>query len=133
VLGQLLAALGGGHGGGEHPLAAGRVFGMTLDHVQSADDHRQQVVEVMGDAAGQLADGLQLLGLEQRRLGRVALGHRRLDPLGQQLVDACQIGLGLFGVGDVEGDADEADEIPVRIEARLGERPQPAHSPSARR
>jgi hypothetical protein len=103
------------------------VVGVALDHVQGPDDHRQQVVEVVGDAAGQLADGFQLLRLEQRRLGRVALGHGRLDPLGQQLVDAGQIGLGLLGFRDVEGDADEAVEGSVRTEARLRERPQPAH------
>src|SRR3546814_14195239 len=33
---------------------------------QVAEDHRQQVIEVMGDATGELADGLQFLRLEQR-------------------------------------------------------------------
>ena len=33
------------------------------------DDHRQQVVEVVGDAAGELADRLHLLRLEQGRAG----------------------------------------------------------------
>ena len=33
-----------------------------------AEDHAEEVVEVVGDAAGELADGLHLLGLEQLRL-----------------------------------------------------------------
>jgi hypothetical protein len=110
----------------DHPLAPALVVGMALDHVQRPDDHGQQVVEVVGHPAGQLADGLQLLRLEEGGLGGVALGHGGLDPFGQQLVDAGQLGLGLLGVGGVEGDADEADEVAVGPEARLRERLQPA-------
>ena len=40
--------------------------------IQAADDDRQQVVEVVRDAAGELADGLHLLGLAQRLLGAQA-------------------------------------------------------------
>ncbi len=46
-------------------MAAGRNFGQLLQEVEIADDDRQQIVEVMGDAAGQLADGLELLRLAQ--------------------------------------------------------------------
>ena len=45
---------------------------------QVAGDHEQQIVEVVGDAAGQLADGLHLLGLRQPAL---ALPQRLLDML----------------------------------------------------
>jgi hypothetical protein len=43
-----------------------------------AGDHKQQVIEVMGDAAGQLPDSLHLLGLRQASL---ALPQRLLDML----------------------------------------------------
>src|SRR3546814_7349112 len=39
----------------------------------------QQVVEVMGDAAGQLADRFQPLGTAQAILLRIALGHVAAD------------------------------------------------------
>ena len=35
------------------------------EHLRIPEDRRQQIVEVVGDAAGQLADRLHLLGLEQ--------------------------------------------------------------------
>lgn len=39
-----------------------RIAGHALAHnFQVAEDHRQQVIEVMGDASGELADGLQFL------------------------------------------------------------------------
>src|SRR3546814_9853312 len=41
--------------------------------VEAADDDRQQVVEVMGHAAGQLADRLHLLSLAQQVLGPLLL------------------------------------------------------------
>ncbi len=57
----------------------------------AADDH-QEVVEVVGDAAGQLAEGFHLLGLHQL------------------LVGALQLQLGLPPLGDVAGDLGEAQE-----------------------
>ena len=42
---------------------------------------RQKVVEVMGDAAGKLTDGLHLLALSQRFLGCRALADLPRDPL----------------------------------------------------
>ena len=41
--------------------------------IDAADHHRQHVVEVVGDAAGQLADRLHLLDLAQLGLGGLAL------------------------------------------------------------
>ena len=54
-----------------------RAFGARLDHAalgdaEIADDDGQQVVEVVRDAAGQLADRLHLLRLPQRLLGEFA-------------------------------------------------------------
>ena len=40
---------------------------LDLEKVGANDDHRQQIVEVVGDAAGQLADGLQPLCLTKLR------------------------------------------------------------------
>ena len=42
--------------------------------IEAADDDREHVVEIVGDAAGQLADRLHLLDLAQLRLGGGALG-----------------------------------------------------------
>ena len=47
---------------------------LALHQVHGADDDRQHVVEVMRDAAGQLADRLHLLHLADLRLGRLARG-----------------------------------------------------------
>ena len=57
-------------------VAAGQ---LVVQYVQVAQDGLQQVVEVMGDAAGKLADGLHLLGLPQGFLRLLALRHLRPD------------------------------------------------------
>src|SRR5438105_1989399 len=44
----------------------------TLD---VSPDHRQQIVEIVGNAAGDLADGFHLLGLPQPHLGGALLGE----------------------------------------------------------
>ncbi len=53
-----------------HVTADGR---QVLQDLQVALDHREQVVEVVGDAAGELADALQPLRMPQRLLGLRAL------------------------------------------------------------
>ena len=61
---QLRAVLGGLSGLlQEFELA--RVLDTRLEHFQIAEDDRKQVVEVVRDAAGELPDGLHLLGLAQ--------------------------------------------------------------------
>ena len=54
-----------------------------LHPLQAAADALQQIVEVVGDAAGQLPDGFHLLRLAQRLLGLLqlagALGHPLLQ------------------------------------------------------
>ena len=47
----------------------------ALEKLDVADDDGEQVVEVVGDAAGELTDGLHLLRLPERLLGLQALGH----------------------------------------------------------
>jgi hypothetical protein len=56
-----------------HVLLHPRVGGAVLDEAGVAQDRRQQVVEVMGDAARQLADALQALGVMQFVLEPVPL------------------------------------------------------------
>ena len=48
---------------------------------EAAEDRHQQVVEIVRDAAGELADGIHLLRLEQR-LARLLQRALRLPPLG---------------------------------------------------
>jgi hypothetical protein len=62
-------------------------------HFEAAGQHRQQVVEVVRDAAGQLADRFHFLRLEQRR---IRLGQR---------------GVGLLLLGQVARDLGKADQL----------------------
>ena len=43
-----------------------KVGNLTADHIQSALDDGEKVVEVVGDPAGELSDGVHLLGLPER-------------------------------------------------------------------
>ena len=52
-----------------------------------AGDHHQQIVEVVGNAAGQAADGFHLLGLAKLLFQRAMLGHI----LGEQLEEDCVV------------------------------------------
>src|SRR3546814_17423718 len=60
-----------------------------------ADDDRQHIVEIMRDAAGQLADGFHLLRLAQLRLRLLAVAHLaaqrnvRLGEFGGPFFDRC--------------------------------------------
>jgi hypothetical protein len=58
---------------GERALQQRRVFGVGLHELRVAEDRLQQVVEVVGDAAGQLPDGLEPLRLVQALLELLAL------------------------------------------------------------
>ena len=51
------------------------VFGALGDDVEPADHHRQQIVEVVRDAARQLPQRLHLLALAKLLLGGLQLGH----------------------------------------------------------
>ena len=54
---------------------------IALQEVERAGDRGQQVVEIVRDAAGQLAERLELLGLVQLRHRRLVLGGALLDTL----------------------------------------------------
>ena len=47
---------------------------MVQQHVREAEDGGQHVVEVVRDAAGELADDLHLLALRELRFERLLLG-----------------------------------------------------------
>ena len=79
--GQLGAALHTGLGLG-HPLLGGGLAGhLVQQQLQVAADHLQQVVEVMRNAAGQVADGLHLLAVAQHLLHAQQLGAAFVHPL----------------------------------------------------
>ena len=107
----------------------------------------QQIVEVVRDAAGQLADGLHLLRLAQRRRHALALldlgaqlavgggelagalGDPELERVGQIAQRHDQplaLVLDLLALGDVEHRADVAEEGAAGGEARQGRIERPA-------
>ncbi|MGO7580484.1 hybrid sensor histidine kinase/response regulator, partial [Rhizobium ruizarguesonis] len=51
-----------------HEMEENAAAQAPLGEIEVADDDRQHVVEIMGDAAGQLADRLHLLQLTDLRL-----------------------------------------------------------------
>ncbi|WP_245275912.1 hypothetical protein [Mesorhizobium sp. LSJC255A00] len=63
---------------------------LALGEVHGADDHRQHVVEIVGDTAGQLAHSLHLLHLADLRFGLFT----RLDFVAELDVLAHQLFLG---------------------------------------
>ena len=84
MAGQVGAAFGGlvDHLGDRRKL---RLVGDRVrQDLDRAGDDRQDVVEVVGDAAGQLAHGLHLLRLPDLRFGRLLLGqvaaHEEMAP-----------------------------------------------------
>ena len=93
------------------PVAGSR----RSQHVEAADDHRQHVVEVVGDAAGQLADRLHLLRLAQFPFGMPATVRLERDPLLQRLVEDAQRRFGVLAAGDVDAGADRAGHPPRAV------------------
>ena len=97
---QRCAALGGLPHPFENPTAPRRIS-RPLDHRQAAQDDHEEVVEVVGDAAGQLADGFDFLGLTQLAFG-----------FGQP-------GLIADAVGDVVDELERADNRAAAIAQRV--------------
>jgi hypothetical protein len=48
---------------------------VAFERIEIADDHAEQIVEIMRHAAREVADGFHLLGLAKLRLDGVPLGH----------------------------------------------------------
>lgn len=63
-----------------------------LGEIQAAENHGQHIVEVVGDASGQLTHGFHLLGLSQLLLGLHALGDLICDTLLQLGVERLEPG-----------------------------------------
>ena len=85
ALDQRLGTIGRLHRAVDQPVFAIAADAAPLEHVERADDRGQQIVEIMRDAAGELAHRLQLLRLAQRLLGEPAAGG--LDRLGDDRDD----------------------------------------------
>lgn len=75
ALRQFGAALAGRQDRIDQALEIGPRLQRFREDVAIADDDGQQIVEVMGDAAGELADRLHLLRLDQLFLRPLALGQ----------------------------------------------------------
>src|SRR5207248_1668840 len=82
-----------------------------LDKLEVAHDHHEQIVEVMGDAAGELTDGLHLLRLQEFLFEQLALGDALASP--EDRLDApariafrLDIALQVTGFAGVELDRD---------------------------
>ena len=117
-----------------------RILEALGDQLETADHGRKEVVEIVGDAAGQSADRLHLLRLAKRILRALALGDLLLkpgdrsaqisgailDPELEHLVHVAQRRFGILGIGNVESGADEADMLAGRPPARLRDRLYPA-------
>ena len=114
LVGQVGAALAGpddllgvGDDRGEVRVRRSRLLD---DEPGVVDDHAEQVVEVVGDAAGELAEALQPLGAVQLRLDPLPVG------LGPQ---PGLLQLGVQPLGDV---ADHRDHEPARVGLHRGQR-----------
>ena len=66
----------------QRPGEARRIARIRLHQLKAADNHRQQVVKVMRQTSGQLADGLHLLTMQQRLLQLLALNPIDLHLVG---------------------------------------------------
>jgi hypothetical protein len=87
------------------------------EQVRMAGDGSQEVVEVVRDAARELAKGLHLLALDELRLERLELGH--------VVEDGEEMGV-LGGTCDVQRDADKHVLVLARAAEELGARGGPA-------
>ena len=97
---QMLGQLGAARGGLiDHPGDGGklRLVGDRLgEDFDGAGDHGQDVVEVVGDAAGELADRLHLLGMADAVFGGDLVGEVADEAVEDDAVAALQLGDGEF-------------------------------------
>ena len=97
-----------------HDVREGRVRRPVVGEQQVGrhDDGGEHVVEIMCDAAGQLADGLHLLALRHLDLERLLLG--RLDGVDDRRL------LGAFAAGAVGDRIDVEADVPLVIVGQHG-------------
>ena len=118
ALGQRRAALRALHGVVEQRHQLGIVRQPLAHQLEAAEHRHQQIVEVVRDAAGELADRIHLLRLEQRLAGL-------LEPL-----------LRLAALGDVARDLGEADDLAAIVADGIDDDMRPeaaavlAHAPA---
>ena len=117
---ELGAAPDAGKGVGDAPFGAFIARQILLKQLQIAGDNLQKIIEVVRDAAGELADGIHFLRLAQGFLGPGALGDFLGDALFERGVQRHQRLFGLARLGDIDVDADHAEKFAfVTAEARL--------------
>ena len=112
---------------------------LPADHVEPAQHDGQQIVEVVRDAAGELADRFHLLRLAERFLGPLAgfvfgfeLPRALLDRGFERLGEFAQLDQLALAVGDVDADADDADRLSGRVVEWQAPGVDPAHLVVAR-
>ena len=71
---------------------------IAKQHLHIAYDNGQEIVEVVGYAARELADGLHLLGLSQCCLGLAAFGNLGGDTLLQSFIQLLKVLRGLLSL-----------------------------------
>ena len=120
--GQVLGVLGRLDEPFQHHRAAVLGQPRAFQELRPAGDHLEDVVEVVGDAAGELADGLQLLALAQSLLGAALLltgahecGGALLDQPAQLLAVAVQHRFGRLALLNVLDDGNEVLGGPTRV------------------
>ena len=129
---QFLPTGEGQHATGQRTAAHGALDGIVeqlelrrigrhalAQEFETAEHSHQQIVEIVGDAAGQIADGFHLLGLTQAFPGFGQRGGALLEPLLEQA-------FGVLLVIDVGVAADPARDGAVVIADRHGAGEMPA-------
>src|SRR5581483_11396269 len=125
---QTRAALGGLQPGFRPAADAIQIVRPAPDQIEIARDALQQIVEVVRDAAGQLADRLHLLRLPQRVMRLLQLARARADALLQMLVQLAQARFTLpqrrrspHAFGRLRDDAEHAADASIRLgDRRIG-------------
>ncbi len=118
----------------------------STDRIQATNDDRKKIVEVVGDAAGELADGLHFLGLAKRLFRLPTLGHLFSNAIFKMQIQLLQLSfrglslgnllaqfllrlaervLGGFARRDVDGCSDRANAT-LAVEQALALRRHPA-------
>ena len=75
-----------------------------LEQFEIADDRGQQIVEIVRHPAGEAPERLDLLRLDERRLGLTPLGDGARDPLFERRIEFAQARFGLLAFEQVSAD-----------------------------